>query len=1763
MEKKNKLHRIDELEEFYISNEQCLRMGAFEDTKIKKSRSLDAKGQWAIEQFENAASTFLVKKFIIPLSEGGCELPEIDSIEMYLENALAEESESLMHLESVIPMKKSRMDSLMGKCVSINEMRKERELAASANASKPPAKETSSKKGAPVQDEPEQDLEELSQVAMSEWERAEHAYQTVIDKLKSIHASASKEAKNQRENDVDALSRARRSLYALKGLLGQVFKVFPELQEVCRQRKTHQDDPYESCDMRRVFGNMVAKYRKNDEIGVVASLVSFMKEQQAEKTLSQFLRKIEDNHLQLQRAKVVTISIGDLSALVALSGMNEQHRIDFFKKESILALAGVEKDGGGSDSDDADTSSISSSWQKKPLFDKVRHFVEAIEELSDISDKFSKQSKNPPPDRDKNRGDRDRDAEARDVFLLAERDKPDAERPPNICFQYAEHGHCFRGDKCRFKMSHHPKYFKGDCPPAGKKNGPKNPLSVLPPSGHPADVVDKKPGPSTPPRKGANDDLFNLIEKDWFVQVTEEDQVNTLACEDGIDCSLTWDSGTTTSVAGDPRIAVHNPRENTTGKVARGVGGTMKIARVADSSLLGEKDLIIFDGPPNQVPNLLSVSKSARDADKASVFIFMAKGAVRMKLLPADMQLLKEMTQRAVEDKRFQGRANLEQGLYVQHFGEKKESHVSWNDQRNERTLNMSTYSGRYVTDGLDGVIGMLLSSGITASTLRSGAENPSVLKGLPLGLDVAAVDRYMERIGPDQDQLISAIVKSRLTQPPDYVKQTSNIPGEVLEVDNIDPSFSRMLSSEKNKKVVIKSIGGFKDSVLAVDAATGYAQLQGRVSPKQPHLVLERFMKDWISRWRNLKCIKVDKAFVTEASMHIIRDLKLQTGLNFHISQAVPGEHDKGLGMIEGTGRWRQEVAQANMNRAKLHVRSGELTEEEWRTLWFHALQHSVVAGNMKPSKCNPFVSRHEEGTGEVFNLAYYPMRPFATKVVGRKLLSDGDGRGEIGLYLGPSMIVRGGIIFYSFATRRISAKYTFYAREHMPILSDLDIERSTELMYGGLIDVSPTIPQVMQHEDMLHEEMLQEEAVESDADITDDDSSTVVTQQNLVSQLPSQEYASVVASDISLDSNNTVEVPAVSASVGRPSVQITTAVAPTVSATVPTVNATVARVSPFRGGKIGKYKKPFNNTVSEKDPYRREYITTKSGESVNSVDVTKVEKPKLPERKYIRNCDESQEWFKSRRREYKKLVEENSFKSLDKDEYGKIIVPRNSIVMRFLEIYEYKWKEDPDTKTMRWLESTRAVADGSSDKRKESFYAETPSRAVFLLMASIEASMGILSRSADAVRAYLNADSIDDNLVVILPDDVIRMDLGLDKMMGLSKGLYGSRSGALSFEVWYDKKAIIERQFQKCYLAKSVYLKEVNGSIIRMYRHSDDVKMSSANRELLDTECEQLSSLMRMSDWVEPEKFVGCSIEYGDRVVLLRQTDKILETEARFHHFIIHFNPARRVRQTRLPANALDDDLCESKLVLLGDKMASEYRSFVSATNWICTLRMDCKFPQHVVAGRMQTPREWDMYCAMWYLEYLVHTAEYPLVLGGPIIDPQGMSDASFATMPEKRSVKSHLVRTGPSSGAIIASTDTIKIATTSVWDCEVQAASDLVDSLSYVMNLCEDLKFVTDNTRRVQIDSESGLEWYQSNKVNAKSRHLQIKYYHTKHSVQEGVVNMEFIEGENNDSDLNTKILNIARTKKLSRKMLGHCLVLGQNYRGIIELDVGESI
>lgn len=62
----------------------------------------------------------------------------------------------------------------------------------------------------------------------------------------------------------------------------------------------------------------------------------------------------------------------------------------------------------------------------------------------------------------------------------------------------------------------------------------------------------------------------------------------------------------------------------------------------------------------------------------------------------------------------------------------------------------------------------------------------------------------------------------------------------------------------------------------------------------------------------------------------------------------------------------------------------------------------------------------------------------------------------------------------------------------------------------------------------------------------------------------------------------------------------------------------------------------------------------------------------------------------------------------------------------------------------------------------------------------------------------------------------------------MLLFKGLYGSRMGALSFQVWTEEILVETFGCRKIWSAASVYIKVVRGIRVRLHRHSDDFRLS-----------------------------------------------------------------------------------------------------------------------------------------------------------------------------------------------------------------------------------------------------------------------------------------------------------------------------------------------
>lgn len=571
--------------------------------------------------------------------------------------------------------------------------------------------------------------------------------------------------------------------------------------------------------------------------------------------------------------------------------------------------------------------------------------------------------------------------------------------------------------------------------------------------------------------------------------------------------------------------------------------------------------------------------------------------------------------------------------------------------------------------------------------------------------------------------------------------------------------------------------------------------------------------------------------------------------------------------------------------------------------------------------------------------------------------------------------------------------------------------------------------------------------------------------------------------------------------------------------------------------------------------------YNTRSKTLMVNQIEMEN-KKPEVPS---SRECRESVRWIASAEREAQKIMAEDTLIPLQIDERGIAIIPKGATILRLIHKREYKWKADPETNEMCWLECSRFVADGSMDPRTDLFYAECPDRTILFLMTHNGAVLKEYVTVSDITRAYLNALSVDRNIVIIAHKDMI----GLPRISLLNKGLYGTKGGALSWQIWIDDKMVRELHYEKKDVARGIYTKQLDtGEYVRIYRHSDDLRISSTNIEGKNTEEDKIRNSIRLTPFTEMGKFLGCTFEsvtlpqekseQCGQIILVRQEKFIEEMEERFRHLHERYNNSNKVRKMAIPVNAMksDDELSDKSSMLIDEKEKASYQSLIGSINWIvCSTRPDSKFGYFLISKRLQHPREWDMYIAVYLMDYLIATKHTPLVLGGSTMDPEVYSDASFASMPERRSVIGHFACGGKGSGAVYASVSSPRCCVTSIFEAELIATSTAIDTAIYITRASEDLAYEINPCRKVKVDNEADINWIRGNVSNKRSKHVDIKLYHARHMQERGEVEVEYVKSEDNIADILTKPLPAPQFRKLAGKILGHDLLRDLNIGGTL--------
>lgn len=1816
----NVSERVKVLDKFYVGkvNHSAL---IEEDLKSSGNLSDEMKGQWVTEQFIKAAKTLHVDPFVIPVEDQGVEIPGIADLDVYEKAYLGVGSELITTISESMPLRKQaerRSRESVQQAAEWLEIAEDKLEACQGSESEAEREELANEVASAAK---------VHESKFTKWSVMTAGISKDIQIMEEFKAKSREKAIKQRDSDLDAKQVLINSLSELKKFLAGLMVKFPEVGMVVRQMGESSGDPYDRSDMRACYQNLLSRYRKSEAMDIATSVIVGIRDsQQGSESLGKFSRRIQEFCQDMGNMGVRHVSISDLSAIILISGMKDDLRRTFMQSETTLALT-LDNigDADDADMDDVDDQATTKSKVKsrKSLFSKVLKFVAKQEEEALLLSKLSGGSKktDPAPSKGDAAQALKRIREAQQAFATAV-----VQSDARACFEFAKSGKCSKGDSCRFthnvsstdsatarapgKRGHRECFnwaktgkcsyenCRWDHPP----KGPPAPTAAAPAPARsaqmhtqasPSNVPKSAAGvASVPPQsaqkpahsKPASRVLFtqDLLDEDEsteenvdvvLVQAASEAAFATgdqLPQESQGPVWLGWDSMSSLDVAKSLDL-LQDPVALRKRNFAVGMGGAKPITHKGLVPMFGKTMSYIEGGG---TPNLLSVGNECK-ADASGLpgmVLFSANGAVRFRVTPELMDDFVALVDKADSMDLVRGKAVRRGNVYQEAFGPSGpiEPEIAATQERSQESayaVSHSMFASRIRLDSVDQVLDFMVASGLNEQALLTGLKNQS-LRGLPPAVTEEHVKQYFKYVGKPPEQLQAEIAKAPLRKPIDYETEDAVAPGAVLLIDNVDPSFSRMASaadttapaSDKNftglegtgtRRVVVPSVGGYKDAVIAIDEASGYAHLVGRVTKKDPHKIVALFAGKWKGRWGNLAFLKADQEFVTTESV------ALMNAYGVRIRQAVPGDHRRTTSMIEGCIRWILELAQANMNRLRGLIKDKIITERQGRTLWYHALRQAVFVFNLRPALNDPSKTRYEVGTGDVANLSYLVLMPYGLRIMGKNLLTSADGRGSEAIYIGPSSTVRGGILTYNPATERVSIKYAFMPIKDVRRPTEPQVRKIGKQLYGGVkeIPVAPVPPTKVVHpgwEDVSGFDST-EQPIEDSQLVDADPGSTTPSSVQPSAPVPS----APAAPDIPLEQN----VPGTDLPVSQallPPADLNPDLGPSVQEISPSAVSDVSDLpSPVVRKSGGGFKSP---------PVVSEYNTRKRASRVMTVE-EKAARPPKPQLPSPKECEVCPRWIAAEVREVSKLIEEDTTTPLPIDATGRYVRPNDAIVLRLIKIREWKWKADPETGVPCWLECVRIVCDGSKDNRPESFYAETPDRTLLFLMSSIEASLGIAATGSDVTRAYLNAASIDRNIVILAPKGM----RGFPRESLLNKGLYGSKGGALSWQVWIDGK-MRDLDFRKLEVCRGVYLKRLpSNEAVRAYRHSDDFRMSSADVEGRILQERLLKEIVRMSEFSNIYRFLGCTFEYinaltgmpdpAGTIVLVRQTDKIREMDTKFAYLRLKFNKKNRVRQTAIPVDAIkfDEELGSDYVVALCKEEIEVYQSLGGCIQWVTgSTRHDAKLGAFLLSTRMAKPRMWDMFLAVYVMDYLSATAEAPLVLGGPIIDPVIYADASFASLPERRSIMGHCAFTGEGSGAIYATVGSTKTAVTSIWEAELMSGCAAIDTGLYVTNACNELEYEVPQCRKVRVDNQGEIDWIKGSVSNKRSRHIDVRYYRSRQMQEMGRVDVEHVVTEDNVADILTKPLVAKPFLKFARRILGHCLVFGKGIAGIFEED-----
>lgn len=427
---------------------------------------------------------------------------------------------------------------------------------------------------------------------------------------------------------------------------------------------------------------------------------------------------------------------------------------------------------------------------------------------------------------------------------------------------------------------------------------------------------------------------------------------------------------------------------------------------------------------------------------------------------------------------------------------------------------------------------------------------------------------------------------------------------------------------------------------------------------------------------------------------------------------------------------------------------------------------------------------------------------------------------------------------------------------------------------------------------------------------------------------------------------------------------------------------------------------------------------------------------------------------------------------------------------------------------------------------------YAPVSSYSFIRMIVSEAAQPGWHMYGADVKGAYLNAE-MDRDLYLRIPesnDEVLEKARRDGKVWKAIKALYGLvQSGRL----WYEHLRSILRslEYQQSKLDRGIFYIREGDSILYLPIYVDDLLAATNSENLWNQLVRSLEKVVVLSKAGPLDYHLGALLEKTKSgAIIISQSAYITEIIKRFG--------MEDASSVVTPLLAGSHPRREGQELISVTK--SEFQELLGMLNWVVNIsRPDLTYAVRQLGRFQANPMEehWEM--GKRIVRYLTGTRTFGIKFEDDGKTLQGFSDSDWAGDPDSRYSRSGglIWRNGP----IEWTSSLQKVLTHSSTEAEYVALSSLSRDLDYFKDLSIEIHLQNIAPIIVHSDNTSAIHLSESEAINSRNRHMDIRLHHIRELVVNGTIAMQHISTDDNPSDIFTKSLGKEKFTKF-RNLIG---------------------